>query len=384
MAPHPAHAGNGVASVLGQRFFALLRKELRQMRRDKRVVLAAIAAPFIELVVFGFVLSTAVTNLPLGVLDQSRTPQSRDFISALTESQSFRLAGYYESSNVLAQALGAGVLDAGIVIPPEFAREIDERRTANVQFLLNATNANIAAIAQGYAGAVIQAYNAQPAQGMAIRAAPVELMPVYFDNPGLDGSWFIVTGILGVLFVLNGSMLSSTMMIKERSAGTIEQLLMSPATTSEIILAKIIPLFLLLSAMGLLGLLAARLLFAVPFHGSIAVVLAGAMLCILCGIALGMFVATLAKNALQAQLAVFFLNPPLSSVSGAFTPVEAMPKWLQPVTIFNPVMHFGVITRSALIKGSGFDTLWPNFLGLFLFALILLTLSIIRYRKQLA
>jgi ABC-2 type transport system permease protein len=187
-----------------------------------------------------------------------------------------------------------------------------------------------------------------------------------------------------MLLILNGSMLCSTQMIKERSAGTIDQLLMSPATTSEIIVAKIIPLFILLGIMGAVSIVALRFVFGVPFHGGIDLVVGGAALCVLSGIALGMFVATLARNALQAQLAVFFLNPPLAALSGAFTPIEAMPKWLQPFTIPNPVANFAIIARGALIKASGFEVLWPNFLALFLFTVILLTLSVVRYRKQLA
>lgn len=365
------------------RFLALLMKEFCQMRRDKRVVFIAIAAPLLELLIFGYALSATVTNLPLGVLDESRTPESRALVSALSESESFRLAGHYTSSRALDRAISVGTLDAAIVIPHGYAREVTEGRGTTIQLLLNATNANIATIAQGYAGGIIQAYNAELLQNKT-RAAPVTIVPVYFDNPGLAGSWFMVTGVLGMLFLLNGSMLSTTMMSKERSAGTIEQLLMSPAGTSEIIIAKIIPLFTLFSTMGLVALLAMRFIFGVPFHGSLVIVAAGATFCMLSGIALGMFISTLAKTALQAQLSVFFMNPPLASLSGAFTPIEAMPKWLQPVTNLNPLAHFAIITRSALIEASGLDALWRNFLALFIFTAVLLTLSVMRYRKQLA
>ena len=369
--------------MLGYRFRALLQKEFRQMRHDRRIGFVAILAPFIQLCVFGFVLSANVTDLPLGVIDESRTPESRQLISALTESRSFRLAGYYTSPQALGRAIDVGTLDAGVVIKYDFARDLNRHRPARVQFLLNGTNANTAEIAQGYASEVIQVDNLQTLHVLG-SAGPVQLSPVFLNNPGLVGSWFMVTGVLGMLLILNGSMLCATMMIKERSAGTIDQLLMSPATTSEIIVAKIIPLFLLLGTMGFVSIAAIRFVFGVPFNGSVALVIAGASLCVLSGIALGMFVATLAKNALQAQLAVFFLNPPLVALSGAFTPIEAMPKWLQPFTIPNPVANFAVIARSVLIKGSGLDVLWPNFLMLSLFTAVLLTLSIIRYRKQLA
>jgi ABC-2 type transport system permease protein len=369
--------------MFGHRFRALLQKEFRQMRHDRRIAFVAILAPFIQLCVFGFVLSANVTNLPLGVLDESRTPESRELISALTQSESFSLEGYYPSPASLGHAVEVGTLDVGVVIPFDYARDLYRRRIAPVQFLLNGTNANTAEIAQGYASEVIQVDNLRRLHVLG-SAGPVEFAPVFLNNPGLVGSWFMVTGVLGMLLILNGSMLCSTMMIKERSAGTIDQLLMSPATTSEIIVSKIIPLFLLLAIMGAVSITAIRFVFGVPFHGSVALVVLGASLCVLSGIALGMFVATLAKNALQAQLAVFFLNPPLAALSGAFTPIEAMPKWLQPFTVPNPVANFAIIARGVLIKGGGLDVLWPNFLMLALFTAVLLTLSVVRYRKQLS
>ncbi|HEY1977093.1 MAG TPA: ABC transporter permease [Candidatus Baltobacteraceae bacterium] len=370
--------------MFGYRFRALLFKEFRQMRHDRRIAFVAILAPFIQLCVFGFVLSANVTNLPIGILDESQTPESRSLISALTQSEAFTLQGFYSSPQALGHAITVGTLDAGVVIPFDYARRLYRHQVAQVQFLLNGTNANTAEIAQGYASEIISVDNLRTLSRVLNAGGPVQLMPAFLNNPGLVGSWFMVCGVLGMLMILNGSMICSTQMIKERSAGTIDQLLMSPATTSEIILAKIIPLFLLLGTMTTVSLVAVRFIFGVPFHGGLGLVILGAALCVLSGIALGMFVATLAKNALQAQLAVFFLNPPLAALSGAFTPIEAMPKWLQPFTIPNPVANWAIIARGALIKGSPFDVLWQNFLWLFLFTLILLTLSVIRYRKQLA
>jgi ABC-2 type transport system permease protein len=369
--------------MFGSRFRALLLKEFQQMRHDRRIGFVAVLAPFIQLCIFGFVLSANVTNLPLGILDESQTPESRELISALTESQSFKLAGYYPSPATLGKAIAVGTLDAGVVIPYDYARDLYRGQVAQVQFLLNGTNANTAEIAQGYASEVISVENLRSLHVLGA-GGPIVLMPAFLNNPGLVGSWFMVCGVLGMLMILNGSMLCSTMMIKERSAGTIDQLLMSPASTSQIIVAKMVPLFILLGIMSTVSILAIRFIFGVPFHGSIVLVVGGASLCVLSGIALGMFVATLAKNALQAQLAVFFLNPPLAALSGAFTPIEAMPKWLQPLTIPNPVANWAIIARGAFIKGSGLDVLWPNFLMLLLFTVVLLTLSVIRYRKQLA
>jgi ABC-2 type transport system permease protein len=173
-------------------------------------------------------------------------------------------------------------------------------------------------------------------------------------------------------------------MVKEREAGTIEQLVMSPATTSEIIVAKIAPLFLLLLLMVILATVFMKLAFDVPFNGNLLVVFFGASLCILSGIALGTVIATFSKSAQQAQLTSFFVNPLLTTASGAVTPAEAVPHWLQPLVFVNPIRHFSVIARSNMIKGTGFAALWPDFLMLGVFTLMLVALSVWRFRKMLS
>jgi ABC-2 type transport system permease protein len=382
--------------IFNHRVRALIRKEFGQIRRDRRLAVSLILPPTLQLVLFGFALSATVTNIKMGAVDDSRTPESRELVATLSESKSFKLVSYYSSVNQLRDAISRGAVDAGVVIPYDFAKELQRGHGTTVQFLLNAMNANTAAISQGYAEGVIQSYNTGlRASGLhasfqQIGAQPVsrrgqpELHPAYLYNPGLRDSWFIVTGVFGLLLILNSSLVASGAMVKEREAGTIEQLLMSPATTSEIIIAKIAPLFLLLFMMSIFAVIMMKLAFGVPFHGKLPLVLSGAALCILSGISIGTVNATFAKSAQQAQLTAFFINPPLNSTAGALNPVEAMPAWLQPVTVINPIHHFAVITRASMLKGSGFADLWPNFLGLLLFTLVLGSISVWRFRKQLS
>lgn len=382
--------------LFGSRVGALFRKELNQIRRDRRLALSLVVPPVLQLTLFGFALSARVENVPLGIVDESQSKESRDLIAVLTESKSFQSAGYFFSVDELSAELSKGTLLAGIVIPHDFARDLYRGRPTTVQFLLNATNANSAAISQGYAEAVIQNYNMRlqtegiqpsfrrtsgngpPTSGLAT------LHPAFLYNPGLKDSWFITTGVLGLLLILNSSIVASGAMVKEREAGTIEQLLMSPAGTTEIIVAKIAPLFLLLTVMMFIAIVLIKLVFGVPFHGGLLPVLGGGALCVLAGIGIGTAVATFSKSAQQALLTGFFINPPLVSLSGALNPVEAMPAWLQPLTIINPINHFSVIARGSMLKGSGFGTLWPNFLALSLITFVLLALSVWRFRKQLS
>ena len=153
---------------------------------------------------------------------------------------------------------------------------------------------------------------------------------------------------------------------------------------TEIIIAKVVPLFVLLFLTSLLGVAVMKFAFGVPFHGGLALVLLGAALCILSGISIGTVNATFAKSAQQAQLMAFFINPPLNATAGALNPVEAMPRWLQPFTVVNPIHHFAVIARASMLKGSGFVDLWPNFLALLIITLVLGSLSVWRFRKQLS
>jgi ABC-2 type transport system permease protein len=387
---------NKIRAFFGYRMRALIRKEFRQILRDRRLAMSLILPPTLQLLLFGFALNATVSNLRLGVVDDSRTPESRELVAIMTESKSFKSAGAFIDVNEMSKKIATGNLDAGLVIPYDYARDLQRGRTATVQVLLNAMNSNTATIGQGYTQGVIASYNQTlSSDGIHARfqeiAAPnvsrigrVLIHPAYLYNPGLEPTWFIVTGILGVLLILNGSLISAAAIVKEREAGTLEQLLMSPASTTQIIVAKLFPLFVLLCMMGTMALVIMRVVFGIPFRGNILLVMGAAALCLLCGISIGTFIATFTKSARQAQLTLFFVNPPLTSLSGAFTPVEAMPKWLQPIAQFNPIQHFGMISRGAMLKGSGIGTLWPNFLALFAFTLVLVALSIWRFRKQLS
>jgi ABC-2 type transport system permease protein len=202
-------------------------------------------------------------------------------------------------------------------------------------------------------------------------------------NPGLESAWFIVTGVIGILLVLNGSIIGGAAMVREKEVGTIEQLLMTPAQAAEIVTAKIAPLFVLLSLQIVLALAVSRLVFGLPLRGSLALLFVAGMLCVLAGIGIGTFLATFSRSQQQAQLMSFFINPPLSMLSGATTPVEAMPEWMQPLTLLNPISHFAAIARGVLLRGAGLETIYPHLFALVGFAVALMGVSAWRFRKQL-
>jgi ABC-2 type transport system permease protein len=411
-------------SIFGGRFWPLTLKELRQIKRNRRLVFSLIIPPTLQLILFGFALNPQVTHLRLGVVDASRTAESRVLVSAFVESQSFAVEAQFASADELGAALSRGDLDAGLVVPADYAKKRARREPVDVQLLIDAVNSNTAAIAGGYAARIVAAFNqklaqstpppvmqapaptttqqtganaddasaaslpSQPAVTLNLAPSPLARAVVtpritLLYNPGLLNSWFIITGTLGTLLVLNGSIVASASMVIEKEVGTIEQLLMTPAEATEIIAAKIAPLFLLLCGDVLLAVTVGRVVFGVPVRGSMLLLFCAGALCVFAGIGIGTFLATFTRSQQQAQLMGFFVNPPLAMLSGATTPIEGMPKWLQPITLINPIRHFATISRGVMLKGTGLTELYPNFLVLLGIAVLLVGVSAWRFRKQL-
>jgi drug efflux transport system permease protein len=376
---------NFLKNLLNLRLFSLLAKEFREIKRNPRLIVMLVIPPTLNIVLFGFALDPTVTNVRLGVVDESRSFESRELISAMIESRSFQISRHYLSSNELGADLGAGEIDAGLVIPPDYAKQRGRGQTAEVQLIVDAVDSNMATIAGGYAARIIAAFN----QNILLSQIPRTKLPgvtsrvTLLYNPGLENSWFIVTGLIGALLVLQGSIVAAARMVREKEAGTVEQLLMTPAEAGEIITAKIAPIFILLTADIVLALTVARLVFGVPFRGNPLLFFISGALCVLSGIGLGTLIATFVGSQQQAQLISFFVIPPLVLLSGATTPIEAMPEWIQPLTLLNPVRHIAVISRGILLKGIGIEVLYPNFLALLAFCVLLVGISVWRFRSQL-
>jgi ABC-2 type transport system permease protein len=368
--------------IVNLRIWSLFLKEFQQIRRNRRLVIMLIIPPTLNILLFGLALNPNVENLRVGVVDYSQTPESRDLISAFTEGLVFRIDGYFPSPDALGRLIAKGDLDAGLVIPRDFARKRVRKEPVDVQLLVDAVNANTATIAGGYAGRIIASVN-QKITLTTARAGVTPHMTLLY-NPGLNSAWFITTGMIGLLLVLQGSVVSSASLVREKELGTIEQLLMTPAGSSELIIAKVAPIFLLLALDIGLAVAVTRLAFGVPMRGSLLLFFFAASLCVICGIGLGMMIATFTRTQQQAQLMGFFTNPPLAILSGATTPVEAMPGWLQPITSINPVKHFAIIARSVMLKGSHADVLYHELAALALIAFVMISLSAWRFRKQLS
>ncbi|WP_026735924.1 ABC transporter permease [Fischerella sp. PCC 9605] len=377
-------------NILGNRFWALFGKEVAQLLRNRELLRIILVPPTVLIVLYGLALNPEFENLKVGITDYSHSSASREFIEVFDHTDVFVVSQYYTSEQAMIDDLANGRLTVGITIPPEFTDDIARKRTVQIQILYDAVDANTANIASNYINQLISDYNLRQLSNrlapdsIALQQNQVQIQISVFYNPGLESSWFIVPGMFGVVLTVIGSQVASSLVVREKTAGTIEQLMMTPASNTEVILAKVCPLIILLTFDSLIALLVGRLVFGLPIRGSLLVFLSIGVLYFWVGISIGILLACYAKSEQQAQLTAFFTNPPLVLLSGALSPISSMPSFMQWLSYLNPMRYFVEVCRGVLLKGIGFETLWPQVLVLLIFATVLMTLSIRQFRRQLS
>lgn len=371
-----------ISQLFEGRFWALVIKEVNQILKNKQLLFLLIFPPTLQLVIYGFALNPDVQNLPMGIVDYAHTSASRELVSAFTENRTFVAEQYLTSEKALGRQVEQGKITAGVVIPPDFDRDLAQSQTAEIQVLIDGVDANTAGIANGYISQILNQFSRQQRSNQ----PPVLVQPevIFLYNPGLTSSWFFVPGVIGLVLTLISSLVSSVTVVREKDIGTLEQLLMTPAETWEILLAKIVPLFVLLMGDVVLALSLGRLVFAVPFRGNLVLFLVLSGLYVFVGIGIGIMLATISRNQQQVVLTSFFINLPMIQLSGAISPIESMPMLLQYLSWLNPLRHYVEIMRGLLLKGIGLQVLWPNAIALGIFAVSLLAISISKFRAQLS
>jgi ABC-2 type transport system permease protein len=381
-----------------RRYLALATKEVQQLRRNPGLLIQLMIPPTIVLVIFGFALNPRVRDLRLGVVDQNLTVESRDFIDALTQNVNFNVARVFASTGDAEGALKSLDLDLFLVIPHDFDRTLKRGQTASIQVVIDAVDANTAQIAQGYLQRAMEEYNnsigAVPVadfrpRRMIVRSAhpapppgAVEVRPAYIYNPGLVTAWHYVTGVMSIIMFINASLVASALAVKEKETGTIEQLMMTPAQTGEMLLAKTTPVFVLMMVVMFVALGTGVLVFDLPLRGALWMFAVAGACAALAGIGIGVMVATVSKSQQQAQLLTFCLNPPITLLSGATSPIENMPEFFQRLSYLDPLRYLVTIVRGVTLKDAPWSALWPNLVILSAFAIVLFSISAWRFRKQ--
>jgi len=380
-----------------RRYLALATKEVQQLRRNRVLLIQLLLPPTVVLIIFGYALNPKVRDLRLGIVDESLTAQSRNFVDALTENVNFEVTHRFLNAKQAEDAMKNLDLDLFVVVPGDFAVTLGRAETANVQVVIDAVDANTAQIAQGYMRSALDDYNATRGAGsnVAFRArrtlarsthpsappgAP-DVYPAYLYNPGLVTAWYYVSGLMSVIMFINASLVASALAVKEKETGTIEQLLMTPAQTGEMLLAKTSPVFVLMMVVLFAALGAATLVFGLPVRGALWLFTVAGAFAALAGIGIGVMIATVSRSQQQAQLLTFFVNPPLTMLSGATSPIENMPAIFQKLSYIDPLRYMVTIVRGVTLKNAPWEALWPNLAALAAFAVVLFAISAVRFRK---
>jgi len=363
---------------------AIMQRELIDVLRDRRSLFLTFLYPITMLIMYGYGIRYDVDNVQLTVLDRSETPASRALIQDLTSSGYFRLIRFAATERDVEHDLTTDTSRAAVIIPYDFADRLRVDKPTAVQVLIDGSDANTATIAQGYALAIVNGYEAKRRGTAMTTRPPIEVQSRVWYNPELKSVNFIVPGVIAVIMMIVGAILTALSIVKEKERGTLEQILTSPIRPVEMIIGKIVPYVII--ALIDLGIIVAAgaLLFHVPMKGSLPQFALFSILYLVCALGVGVFVSTVADTMQNAMIFAIFLSlMPSVLLSGFVFPIEYMPTAVQVVTYFFPGRYFVNAIRGIYLKGVGLSVLWPDAVLLSLFGIAIVGLSTLRFRDRL-
>jgi ABC-2 type transport system permease protein len=372
-------------SVL-QRLLALVIKELVIILKDPKSRFVVIGPPLVQFFVFGYAATYDITNVRYAVLDEARTPESRELLARFQGSDNFELVRTLSSDQEIEAMINNQEARLVVHIGPEFSRRLHQGRQAELQVLVDGRNSNVALIAVGYIGSIVQEYNQNLAASSfaGIRGPGLVMVERAWFNENLRSRWFIISALGGIISMVVVMILTSLSVAREREFGTFDQLLVAPFTPAEILAGKSVPgmLFGLLDA--LLFSLGAILWFGVPFRGTVAALILVLGCFILAMVGVGLLISSLSKTMQQALLGSFVFMMPAVILAGFTTPIENMPEWLQTGTHINPVRYIIKGLRRVFLEGADVSMIWPQVWPLLIMAAITLPAAawLFRHRSE--
>ena len=370
------------------RLKALLVKEFLQMQRDKAVIFMMILIPVVQLLLFGFAINTDVKHLSTIVFDQCLQEESRDLLSSFTASGYFdvkEVANGYQQVN---DAVDSGRAKVGVVIPPDFAENLKHGRTAAVQVIVDASDSMTASSAISAAQVIGQLKSQdiifsryQRLTGQKLQTPyDIRIRPWY--NPDFVSAYYMVPGILGIVLTMTMVMVTSMAIVREREVGTLEQLLVTPMKSHELMLGKIIPYVFVGYIQAIIALSVGVLVFDLPINGSLGLLFILTTPFIVASLALGILISTVARTQMQAMQLSFFVLLPSVLLSGFMFPREAMPTFFYYIGDLIPATYFLEIMRGVILKGIGITYLWSQALSLLAFILGAFIVSLLKFQDK--
>lgn len=367
----------------------LLIKEFLQIRRDKRMLPLILLAPVVQVVLLGYAATVDVKNIRLAVYDADRSSASRSYVERFTATGYFTVIGYVDDPRELGAVLDRGGATLAVHIPRHFARDVGTGRPVRLQLLADGSDANTANISLNYAAQITAGYAESIVTERLARIGGINVPRVSAEtriwyNPDLRSANYMVPGVVALILMIITTTFSAAAIVREKEAGTIEQILVTPIKPFQFILGKLLPFTIIgMVEVGLvLGVAVAW--FNVPLRGSVALLFGLCGLFILTTLGLGLFVSTISRTQQQAMMtAQFFIFFPFLFLSGFTFPIDNMPPVIQTLTYGIPLRYFIEIVRGLFLKGVGLEVLWPQALALLIFGVGILGLSVAGFRKRL-
>jgi ABC-2 type transport system permease protein len=358
----------------------IMRKELIQTLRDRRMVFQLILGPVIQVIAFGYALNMDVDRISTVICDQDRTPESERLIEELFGDRTFRRGHAVLDPEAAQTELESGEAAVAVIIPRDFARKRARHEGPMVQVLIDGSDATRAQVASSYASQFLLLHGIG---GNPTRAA-VSLQPRIVYNQSLSSPIYMIPGVAATLLLNVTTIITAMGLAREREAGTLEQLLVTPIRPTILLAGKCLPyvLFGLVDIAAVL--LVGSLIFDVPLRGSLSVIGLGAFLYLFSTLGIGILLATISASQQQAILGAFGFMLPAMLLSGFMSPIESMPGWIRPISQVIPMRHFIEIMRGCLLKGASFAQLARQLVSLLVLGVGILAISVARFRRRLA
>lgn len=370
------------------RYWAIVKKEIIQIRRDRASFGIALGMPIMMIFLFGYAMNTDVSHLKTVIWDQSHSAESREIIANLENTEIYQVNSYANSYQELETVIDKGEADVAVVIPPDYANKRDNNEEVSIQMLINGSDPNVARTAYTNATLIVQnkAMDIQEQllqkQGMGKMELPLQLETRVLFNPNMESIVFNIPGLIGLIMQNVIMILTAFSMVREKERGTMEQLIVTPIQTLELLLGKITPYifiglfsFTIVLSLGVFW-------FGVPVKGSFLLLVCLSLLFLIATLTLGIMISTISKTQLQAMQLSFAFILPSVLLSGFMFPRDTMPLVIQWIGSIVPLTYFLEILRGIFLKGIGLEALWMNVMGLLVFFMFIISIAMLRFRKR--
>ena len=374
---------------MNSRLVSIIRKEFIQIFRDKRTLALILFMPLVQLFLLGYAATNDVRNVPLVIYDQSISAESRTLMDAYRAADYFKVEYSVSSEAEIQTLIENGQAKAGLIIPPDYAIQL-KAGSAQVAFILDGSDPTVAStalsaakmIGQSYATTLLTEKAARSGQNFKIQP-PVDVRTTVWYNPDLVSAYFMVPGLIGLILAAIMGIVTATAVVRERERGTIEQLIVTPIRSWELVLGKILP-YTILGLFDTVAIIAVgHWWFGVPVRGSLSLIFVLSAIFLLSGLGIGLFASTVANTQQEAMLTVFMTILPSVFLSGFIYPLQAMPMFLQWISYAIPLRYFLVIIRALMIKGVGIESILPDVIALTVFGVLIMGAAALRFKKRL-